>query len=154
MPIPKTGSKAPNFSCINQDGKKLKLTDFKGKKLVLYFYPKDNTPGCTVQACAFNEGKRKVSAKGAVVVGVSPDSPKSHLNFIDKFSLSFDLISDENKELCKDYGVWVKKSMYGREYMGVARTTFIINEKGVISHVFEKVKPKEHLDEVLEALAE
>ncbi|MCA9395631.1 MAG: thioredoxin-dependent thiol peroxidase [Candidatus Omnitrophica bacterium] len=152
MAIPKVGTKAPVFKSVNQAGEAISSADYKGKTLVLYFYPKDNTPGCTVQACALKDGHKKILAKGAAVVGVSPDSPKSHVKFIEKFDLPFDLISDEDKSVCKAFGVWVKKSMYGKEYMGVARTTFIIDGKGVITHVFEKVKPAEHLDDVLAVL--
>lgn len=152
MTIPNVGTKAPVFKSINQDGKPIQSDDYKGKTLVLYFYPKDNTPGCTVQACALKEGHKKILAKGAQVVGVSPDSPKSHIKFIEKFELPFDIISDEDKTVCKAFDVWVKKSMYGKEYMGVARTTFIIDGKGIITHVFEKVKPEAHLEDVLAAL--
>lgn len=151
MALPKVGDKAPDFKSVNQDGKEIKLGDLKGQAVVLYFYPKDSTPGCTVEACEFRDGYAKLKKK-AVLFGVSPDSAKSHTKFIEKFSLPFDLLADEDKSICKAYGVWVKKSMYGREYMGVARTTFVIGKDGKIARVFEKVTPKGHADEVLAAL--
>jgi peroxiredoxin Q/BCP len=124
----------------------------KGKRVVLYFYPKDDTPGCTVEACEFRDNHKKILAAGAAVLGVSPDDEKSHGKFTSKFGLPFALASDTDKEICKAYGVWVKKSMYGREYMGVARTTFVIGKDGKVEKIFEKVKPKGHADEVLEFL--
>ncbi len=155
MPIPKEGLTAPNIEAIDQNGDKISLRQFKGKSaVVLYFYPKDNTPGCTVEACEFNAAVKKYSNANAIVIGVSPDAPKSHMKFIEKFGLKFSLISDEDKTICKDYGVWVKKSMYGREYMGVARTTFVINKSGKIIKIFEKVTPKGHAEEVLASLTE
>lgn len=153
MAIPKEASKAPEFTLLSNGGKEVSLNDFKGKdRVVLYFYPKDDTPGCTVEACAFRDNIKKIRSKGAVVLGVSPDDTKAHNKFIDKFKLPFILLSDTDKEVCKSYGVWVKKSMYGREYMGVARTTFIIGEDGKIEKVYEKVKPEGHAEEVLEYL--
>ena len=153
MAIPKEGGKAPSFTAVNQAGKKVSLAEFKGKSsVVLYFYPKDHTPGCTIEACEFRDGFKNIKKSGAVILGVSPDLEKTHTSFIEEFKLPFDLISDPDKKICKSYGVWVKKSMYGREYMGVARSTFLINKKGVIKKVFEKVKPKGHTAEVLEAL--
>jgi len=149
----KPGSKAPDFDVPSSAGKNITLKEFKGKKrVVLYFYPKDDTPGCTVEACGFRDRFREIEKQDAVILGVSPDGDKSHQKFITKFKLPFTLLSDEDKALCKAYGVWAKKSMYGKEYMGVARTTFIINKDGEISHVFEKVKTDIHNDEVLEAL--
>ena len=129
------------------------LKEFKGKsKVVLFFYPKDNTPGCTVEACGFRDKFKEIEKQGTVLLGVSPDGDKSHQKFITKFSLPFTLLSDEDQSVCKAYEVWVQKSMYGREYMGVARTTFLIDKDGKISHIFEKVKPDGHSAEVLEAL--
>jgi thioredoxin-dependent peroxiredoxin len=119
---------------------------------VLYFYPKDDTPGCTVQACGFRDSFKDIEKLGAAILGISPDGVKSHEKFINKFSLPFPLLSDEEKQMCKDYGVWIEKSMYGRKYMGVARTTFIINKEGKIAKVFEKVKPEGHNTEVIETL--
>ncbi|MGB6122474.1 MAG: thioredoxin-dependent thiol peroxidase, partial [Bacteroidota bacterium] len=140
------------FSLPTGDGKKLSLKDLKGKKVVLYFYPKDNTSGCTREACSFQENLTSVRRKGAVVVGVSPDSEASHKKFSDRYDLTFDLISDEKKEIVKKYGVWKQKSLYGRKYFGVERTTFVIDEKGKISHIFPKVKVDGHTEEVLAVL--
>ena len=148
----KVGSRAPDFSLPTGTGETLALKDLKGKKVVLYFYPKDNTSGCTKEACTFNDNLTRVKKQGAVVIGVSPDSTASHAKFAGKYDLSFPLLSDESKEMLKKFGVWKEKSMYGRKYMGVERTTFIINEKGVISHIFPKVKVDGHVDEVLAAL--
>jgi len=149
----KVGSNAPAIDLPSNTGKNISLKDFKGKKhVVLYFYPKDDTPGCTVEACGFRDEIKAIKKLGAVVLGVSPDKPAEHEKFIEKFDLPFDLLSDEEKKTCQDYGVWVEKSMYGRKYMGVARTTFIINKDGMIAHIFDKVKPKDHNKEVLEIL--
>ena len=146
----KEGSKAPNFKLLASDGKEISLKNFKDKnRVVLYFYPKDNTPGCTVEACQFGDAIKKIESTDAVVLGVSPDGVDSHNKFIQKFKLPFILLSDPEKEVCKSYGVWVKKSMYGREYMGVARTTFVIGKDGKIQKIFEKVKPDGPAEEVL-----
>lgn len=150
----KAGDAAPAFELPTGDGGKLALADLKGKSVVLYFYPKDNTSGCTKEACAFNESLARIRKKGAVVVGVSPDSAASHAKFADKFDLAFPLVSDESKKMLGAYGVWKEKSMYGRKYMGVERSTFIIDGKGKITHIFRKVKVDGHVDEVLAALAE
>jgi peroxiredoxin Q/BCP len=149
----KVGTKAPDFILPTGDGKELSLSDFRGKKVVLYFYPKDMTSGCTMEACSFQENLGAVKKKGAVVVGVSTDSSTSHQKFAAKYELSFPLVSDEKKVLVKKYGVWKEKSMYGRKYMGIERTTFIINEKGIITHIFPKVKVDGHTAEVLQALS-
>jgi peroxiredoxin Q/BCP len=148
----KVGAKAPDFSLPDGSGRKVSLSDFKGKKVVLYFYPKDMTSGCTKEACSFQENHGAIRKRGAVVLGVSPDSPASHQKFASKYELVFPLISDEKKELVKKYGVWKEKSMYGRKYMGVERTTFIIDESGNISHLFPKVRVEGHTEEVLKAL--
>ena len=148
----KVGQKAPDFTVMNDKGEKVKLSDYKGKKIVLYFYPKDDTPGCTKEACAFRDGISKIKARGAVVLGVSPDSVESHKKFRDKFELNFPLLADTEKKVVEAYGTWKERSMYGRKYMGVERTTFVIDEQGKISHIFPKVKVGEHYDEVLEAL--
>lgn len=147
------GAKAPDFSLAAQDGKTYSLKDFRGKKIVLYFYPKDDTSGCTKEACSFNDNLAAVKRKGAVVLGVSPDAVKSHQKFSVKYDLRFPLLSDESKEMLSTYGVWQKKSMYGRTYMGVVRTTVIIDEEGKISHIFPKVKVEGHTAEVLNALS-
>jgi peroxiredoxin Q/BCP len=148
----KVGQKAPDFTVMNDKGEKVKLSDLKGKKIVLYFYPKDDTPGCTKEACSFRDGIAKIKARGAVVLGVSPDSVASHQKFRDKFDLNFPLLADTEKKVVEAYGTWKEKSMYGRKYMGVERTTFIIDAQGKISHIFPKVKVGEHYDEVLEVL--
>jgi peroxiredoxin Q/BCP len=146
------GKKAPDFSLLNQDEKKISLKDFIGQKVVLYFYPKDDTSGCTKEACSFSDDLPKFSKIDAVILGVSPDSVKSHKKFSEKYKLKFDLLADEEKEVVEKYGVWKEKSMYGRKYMGVERTTFIIDEKGKIKKIFNKVKVDGHNKEVLEAL--
>ena len=149
----KESGKAPDFKAVSNEGKEVSLKDYKGKnKVILYFYPKDDTPGCTVEACSFRDTIKKIEKTDAVVLGVSPDDTQSHNKFIEKFNLPFLLLSDEEKTICKAYGVWVKKSMYGREYMGVARTTFIIGKDGKIEKIYEKVKPEGHAEEVLEFL--
>jgi len=143
------GDKAPDFFGNNQNGKQISLLDFKGKKLVLYFYPKDNTPGCTNQACNLSDNIMELRKKGYEVLGVSPDNEKSHLKFISKYDLAFDLIVDESKSICKLFGVWGMKKFMGREYEGVHRTTFIINEEGKIEKIITKVDTKNHTDQIL-----
>jgi len=152
------GDQAPAFSAIAVGGqygagKSVRLSDFAGKKLVLYFYPKDDTPGCTTQACALRDRYAHLLDQQAVVFGVSVDSPASHLKFIEKFSLPFPLLSDESKEMVSAYGVWVEKSMYGKKYMGTERSTFVIRPNGMIKAVFRKVKPDEHAATLIEDLA-
>ena len=148
----KEGMKAPAFEGVDQDGMTVKLSDFKGKKVVLYFYPKDDTPGCTKEACSFQENLSALKKKGAVLLGVSADSASSHAKFAAKYDLSFPLLSDEKKEVLKAYHVWKEKGMYGRKYMGIERTTFVIDPKGVVKKVFEKVKAEGHALEVMAAL--
>ena len=148
----KVGQKAPDFTVMNDSGEKVKLSDFKGKKVVLYFYPKDDTPGCTKEACAFRDGIDQIKQNGAVVIGVSTDSVESHTKFKNKFDLNFPLLADTDKKIVEAYGTWKEKSMYGKTSMGIVRTTFIIDEQGRISHIFPRVKVEEHYDEVLEAL--
>ncbi len=147
----KAGDKAPEVLGINQNGKEVKTSDYAGKKLAIYFYPKDSTPGCTMQACSLRDNYADLKKAGYEILGVSIDSAKSHLNFIAKQSLPFDLIADTDKKLVETFGVWVEKSMYGRSYMGTARTTFIIDENGVIEQVIEpkEVKTKEHAAQLL-----
>jgi peroxiredoxin Q/BCP len=147
-----TGDKAPDFSLIADDGKKVSLNDLEGKKVILYFYPKDDTSGCTAEACSFRDNIKIIEKKNAVVIGVSKDNTKSHQKFKKKYELPFTLLSDENLDMLKDYGVWKEKSMYGRKYMGIERTTFIIDEKGMIQNIFKKVKVDDHTNEVLELL--
>ncbi len=146
------GTKAPDFDLPSNGGKRLSLKSLRGKKVVLYFYPKDNTSGCTREACAFRDNWDAVRKKGAVVIGVSADSPESHEKFAGKYALPFPLVSDEEKALLKAYGVWQKKSMYGRSFMGIVRSTFVIDERGMITHVFPKVKVDGHVEEVLGVL--
>jgi peroxiredoxin Q/BCP len=148
----KVGDKAPEFKLIADNGESVSLKDYRGKKIVLYFYPKDMTSGCTTEACDLRDNIKKLDKKNAVVIGVSPDDTKSHLKFKDKYDLPFTLLSDESKKMLEEYGVWQEKSMYGRKYMGVVRTTFIIDEKGKIEKIFEKVKVERHVDEILASL--
>lgn len=144
------GSKAPAFKGINEKGETIKLSDYKGQKLVLYFYPKDSTPGCTAEACDLRDNYNTLIKQGYAVVGVSPDSPKSHTKFIEKYELPFSLIADEDHSIADAFGAWGEKSMYGKKYMGILRSTFIINEKGIIERVIEKVNTKAHAKQVLE----
>ncbi len=146
------GEKAPMFEGVNQDGKKISLNDFKGKKLILYFYPKDDTPGCTAEACNLNENYAMWLNKGYEVVGISPDNEKSHSKFINKFGLKFNLIADTNHEILELYGAWGEKSMYGKKYMGVLRTTYVIDENGIIEGVFDKVDTQNHTDQIIKTL--
>lgn len=148
----KVGDKAPEFSLIGDNGEKISLKDYKGKKVVLYFYPKDMTSGCTQEACDFRDSIKKFEKKNSVVIGVSPDDTKSHDKFKDKYGLPFTLLSDETKEMLNDYGVWQEKSMYGRKYMGVVRTTFIIDEKGKIKKIYDKVRVPGHIEEILKEI--
>jgi len=142
------GMKAPAFTAVDQHGQKIKLSDFKGKKLALYFYPKDSTSTCTVQACNIRDGFKALAKKGIVVVGVSPDDEKSHLKFIANHKLPFQIIADTDKSLVEKYGVWGEKSLYGNKYMGVFRKTFLIDEKGIVVKVIAKPKVKVHADEI------
>ncbi len=146
------GQPAPDFTLPNDEGQLVSLADFRGKKVVLYFYPEDDTPGCTKEACSFRDGLGDVQQHGAVVLGVSADSADSHVKFKQKYHLNFPLLSDVEKKVINAYGVWQEKSMFGRKYMGIVRTTFIIDETGKIAKIFSKVKVDGHLDEVLAAL--
>jgi len=148
----KPGDKAPEFKLKSDTGEELSLKDFKGKKVILYFYPKDMTSGCTVEACNFRDNIKKIEKKNAVVIGVSADDTKSHVKFKEKYDLPFTLLSDETHKMLEDYGVWQEKSMYGKKYMGIARTTFIIDERGKIEKVFEKVKVDTHVEEILDVI--
>ncbi|MFK7757209.1 MAG: thioredoxin-dependent thiol peroxidase [Flavobacteriales bacterium] len=145
----KVGDKAPDFKSVDENGKAVSLADFSGKKLVLYFYPKDSTPGCTVQACNLRDNYETLIKDGYAVLGVSADSQKRHQNFIAKQNLPFSLLADEQKEVIQAYGVWGEKKFMGKVYDGIHRTTFVIDEKGVISEIIEKVKTKDHFNQIV-----
>ena len=145
------GDKAPDFVALNEFGQSTSLSDFLGKKIILYFYPKDMTPGCTAESCNLGENYSLLQENGFIVLGVSPDSSKSHQKFIDKYNLPFSLIADEDKAIIKAFGVWGPKKFMGKEYDGVHRTTFVIDEYGVIEKVFSKVKTKDHTNQILES---
>ena len=146
------GDKAPQFTLKDDEEREVSLSDFAGKTIVVYFYPKDNTPGCTKEACAFRDVYDDILAQGGVVLGISADSAKSHANFKKKFDLPFHLLSDPEKEVIQSYGAWGKKKNYGREYMGLIRSTFVVGPDGTILKVFPKVKPDDHAAEILELL--
>jgi thioredoxin-dependent peroxiredoxin len=146
------GNKAPAFNLKDADGKSVKLSELKGKRVILYFYPKDLTPGCTVEACEFRDEMPRIKRRNAVVLGVSPDDEKTHRKFREKYELTFPLLADTDHKIAEAYGVWREKSMYGRKYWGVARTTFVIDETGRIAQIFEKVKPAGHGKEIAEAI--
>lgn len=143
------GKPAPNFEAKDQNGNLVRLSDYKGKKVVLYFYPKDNTPGCTAQACNLRDNYEALQKAGYVILGISSDPVKSHQKFKEKQNLPFDLIADDDLKVHEAYGTWVEKSMYGRKYMGTARTTFIIDEKGNLEEIIEKVNTKDHTNQIL-----
>lgn len=146
------GKKAPQFTLKDQSGKSVSLKDFLGKQVVLYFYPKDDTPGCTKEACNFRDDYKKIKNENAVILGISADSEVRHKKFAEKYKLPFALLSNENKKVLDKYGVWQEKSMYGRKYMGIVRSTFIIDKNGKLKKIFPKVKVTNHNNEVLEAL--
>lgn len=148
----KKGDVAPLFSGLNQNGEEISLTKYKGKKVILYFYPKDNTPGCTAESCNLNDNYELWLKKGYEVIGVSPDSVASHKKFADKFGFGFNLIADTEKEILQAYGAWGEKQMYGKSYMGVLRKTFIIGSDGLIEEIFEKVDTKDHTNQILSTL--
>ena len=150
----KEGTKAPDFTSKDQNGNKVKLSDLRGQKVVLYFYPKDDTPGCTKEACSFRDANDVYADKNIKVLGVSIDDEKSHQKFISKYSLPFDLLADTDKKIVEKYGVWGEKSMYGKKYMGTMRKTFLIDEDGKIVKIFDKVNVSEHADDVLKAFGE
>src|SRR5690625_2299631 len=143
------GQPAADFSLPDQDGRIHRLADYQGSWLVLYFYPKDDTPGCTKEACQFRDDNAQFVQRHAKMLGVSPDNEKSHTKFIDKFDLNFPLLADHDANLCQEYGVWQQKSMFGKKYMGVVRTTYIINPEGKIAHRFDKVKVTDHIKKIL-----
>ena len=148
----KEGQQAPEFTGVDQDGKTVSLDQFKGKIVVLYFYPKDDTPGCTAEACDFRDNYQGLTAKGIIVLGVSVDDEKSHQKFATKHSLPFTLLADTDHKIVEAYDVWAEKNMYGKKYMGINRTTFIIDEHGVLSHIIKKVDTKSSTAQVLELL--
>ena len=148
----KEGVKAPDFTAADQEGNLISLNQFAGKRVVLYFYPKDDTPGCTAEACDFRDNYQGLVAKGIVVLGVSVDDEKSHQKFAAKYNLPFTLLADTDKKIVEAYGVWVEKNMYGKKYMGISRKTFLINESGIIEHIIEKVDTKNATAQVLELL--
>ncbi len=143
------GDKAPHFATVDQNGVSVSLSDFSGSKLILFFYPKDNTPGCTAEACSLRDGYGKLVEMGYRLLGVSPDSAKSHQNFVSKYQLPFSLLLDMDKTIMNAYGVWGEKKMYGKTYEGVLRTTFIIDENGIVEHVIEKVDTKDHTAQII-----
>ncbi len=150
----KVGQKAPDFKLPDENGKLHSLSDYHGKTVVLYFYPKDDTPGCTLQACNFRDDYLKYKAAGAVILGVSPDDERSHEKFKDKFSLPFPLLADADHAVCEKYGVWAEKSMFGNKYFGVVRSTFLIGPDGTIAEVYNKVSVPKHSEKVLKAVEE
>ncbi|HUI66575.1 MAG TPA: thioredoxin-dependent thiol peroxidase [Bacteroidota bacterium] len=152
MASPKVGDRAPEFALPSGDGGTIALKALRGKTVILYFYPKDDTSGCTKEACAFRDSVKVFERKGAVVIGVSADSAASHRKFAEKYQLPFPLASDEQREVIKKYGVWKQKSMYGKKYMGIERTTFVIDPKGMITQVFPKVKVDGHVDAIIDLL--
>ncbi len=143
------GMQAPDFTLLNQNSEEITLSDLKGNKIILFFYPKDNTPGCTAEACNLNDNYEKLINEGYKVLGISPDDVKSHKKFAEKYILSYSILANPEKDVLELYGVWVEKKMYGRSYMGVARTTFIIDEKGVIENIIRKVDTKNHTEQIL-----
>jgi peroxiredoxin Q/BCP len=145
----KEGSKAPRFTGTDQSGSEVSLNDFSGKKLILYFYPKDNTPACTAEACNLRDNYNDLLKQGFAIVGISPDSEKSHIGFVKKFTLPFPLIADTSKKIINDYGVWGEKKMYGKSFMGVIRTTFVIDEKGIIEKIISKVETAGHASQII-----
>ena len=148
----KVGDKAPEFTLISDDGKNISLKDLRGKKVILYFYPKDDTEACTEQACSFRDNIKIIEKKNTVVIGVSKDNTKSHVKFKKKYDLPFTLLSDENREMLEAYGVWKEKSMFGKKYMGIIRTTFLLDEKGITEQVWEKVSVKGHIEDIISKL--
>jgi len=152
MGLLKEGTIAPDFKAMNQSGKEISLSEFKGKKVILYFYPKDDTPGCTAEACNMRDNYSDLTKKGFVVIGVSPDGEKSHKKFVEKYSLPFNLVSDSTKQIINKYGVWGDKKMFGREFEGVLRTTYVIDENGKILKVISNVETANHAEQVLSEL--
>ncbi len=153
MSTPQVGAEAPDFTAATDGGATVKLSDYRGRRVVLYFYPKDDTPGCTTQACGFRDNYPYIEERNAVVLGVSPDSAKSHQKFKTKFNLPFTLVVDEDHTIAEAYGVWVEKSMYGKHYMGIERSHFVIDEEGRVVQAAVKVKPEDSVQKALDMLA-
>ena len=153
-PVVEEGRPAPDFTLTSDAGEAVAWSSFRGAPVVLYFYPRDDTPGCTAQACGIRDVWGELQARGAVVLGVSPDSPRRHVKFKEKYGLPFTLLSDETHEVAEQYGTWVEKSMYGKKYMGMERSTFVIDADGTLTKIMRKVKPADHADDVLAALPE
>lgn len=151
MPALAEGTKAPAFKSVDQDGKPISLADFKGKKLIIYFYPEDDTPTCTQQACNLRDNIGLLKKKGFAIVGISPNGAQSHKKFEQKYSLPFPLVADEGRKIIEKYGVWGEKQMFGNKYMGVLRTTFLVDEKGIIRKIIRRVIAKKHTEEILKA---
>ena len=147
------GDKAPDFSLLSSSGKNVSLSSLKGNKVVLYFYPKDDTPGCTIEACEFRDNSTELQTNGASVYGISPDNVESHDSFIDKFDLNFELLSDQDKSVSIEYDVWGEKQLYGKTVIGMKRTTFLIDEKGIIQKVWKNVKPQGHAQQILNEIS-
>jgi thioredoxin-dependent peroxiredoxin len=154
MPLPKLGAAAPAINLPDQDGNQQKLSDYKGQWVLVYFYPKDDTPGCTTEACSFRDNLPKLGKLKAKVFGISTDSVASHKKFADKYKLPFTLLADVDKKVVEKYGVWAEKSMYGRKYYGILRTSFLVDPNGKIVRIYEKVKPAEHVEQVMADLKE
>ena len=150
----KVGDKAPDFIALNEDGQEVRLSDFTGKNLVLFFYPKDDSPGCTKEACNLRDNYRQFQKMGYEILGVSPDQPAKHRKFIDKYEFQYSLLADTEKKIINDYGIWGPKKFMGREFLGVHRTTFVINEEGIIEHIIAKVKTKDHSDQIFSEIKE
>jgi len=146
------GDKAPNFTALNEDGEQISLSDYAGKKVVLFFYPKDDSPGCTKEACSLRDNYRKISKLGYEILGVSPDKSAKHRKFIDKYEFQYSLVADTEKKIINDYGLWGPKVFMGREIVGVHRTTFLINEEGIIVHIINKVKTRDHAQQIFDAV--
>ena len=151
--IVEVGAKAPDFDVPNQYGKNVKLDDFTGKWLVIYFYPRDDTPGCTIEACEFRDRSDEISAKGTKILGISPDNLESHDKFINKFDLNFELLADEDNTVATSYGAWGEKNMYGKVTIGMKRMTFLVDEKGNIEKIWGKVKPEGHAQQIIDAIS-
>ncbi|MBI3110117.1 MAG: thioredoxin-dependent thiol peroxidase [Ignavibacteriales bacterium] len=153
VPLLTAGDSAPDFQLASGSGNTIRLREFRGRRVVLFFYPKDDTPTCTKEACSFQDHLGAILKKGAVVLGINADPPRTHARFSEKYGLRFPLLSDETREVMKAFGVWKQKTLFGRRYKGIERTTFILDESGIVTHIFRKVRVKRHLEDVLTALS-